>query len=84
MTRTAITEIVGIRRDVVGQWITKWQKGGNEALRVSKSGKPKGSGLLLDASKQSKNQSRLIEKTPDQLKINFALWTRHAVQQYIK
>ena len=36
MTRTAIAEIVGIRQDVVGQWITKWKNGGVKALRVSK------------------------------------------------
>jgi len=84
MTRVEIGEVVGVRRDVVGQWISKWQAGGMKALQVGKAGKPKGSGLTLDAAQQESIQKRLVEKTPDQLKMNFALWTRHAVQQYIK
>ena len=84
MTRREIGKIVGVRRDVVGQWISKWQNGGLQALRVGKAGKPKGSGVTLDLVQQKSIQKGLIEKTPDQLKMNFALWTRHAVQQFIK
>jgi len=83
MTRVEISKIVGVRRDVVGQWISKWKAGGLRALKVGKAGKPKGSGLTLDATQQKNIQKHLIEKTPDQLKMNFALWTRHAVQQFI-
>jgi len=89
MTRREIGEVVGVRRDVVGQWISKWEVGGIQALKVGtlkvgKAGKPKGSGLTLDLAQQKSIQKSLIEKTPDQLKMNFALWTRHAVQQFIK
>lgn len=83
MTRIEIGKIVGVRRDVVGQWIAKWQEGGMKALKVGKPGNPKGRGLKLNASQQNKIKQYLIEKTPDQLKMNFALWTRHAVQQLI-
>ena len=69
---------------MVGQWISKWQAGGLQALKVGKAGKPKGSGSTLDVAQQKSIQKSLIEKTPDQLKMNFALWTRHAVQQFIK
>ena len=34
MTRGGIGNIVGVRRDVVGQWISKWQAGGLQALKV--------------------------------------------------
>ena len=84
MTRGEIGNIVGVRRDMVGQWISKWQTGGLQALKVGKAGKPKGSGSTLDVAQQKSIQKSLIEKTPDQLKMNFALWTRHAVQQFIK
>lgn len=84
MTRIEIGQIVGVRRDVVGQWISMWQAGGISALKVKKAGKPKGVGLRLTPVEQKKIQNHLIEKTPDQLKMNFALWTRHAVQQLIK
>jgi len=84
MTRIEIGKIVGVRRDVVGQWISKWKEGGLRSLKVSDPGKPKGSGLTLNQDQQKKIQRCLVEKTPDQLKMNFALWTRHAVQQFIK
>ena len=34
MTRGEIGNIVGVRRDVVGQWISKWQAGGLQALNT--------------------------------------------------
>ena len=52
MTRREIGEVVGVRRDVVGQWISKWEVGGLQALKVGRAGKPKGSGLTLDLAQQ--------------------------------
>ena len=84
MTRIEIGKIVGVGRNTVGEWISKWQQGGVKALRVGSPGKPKGRGMSLDNTQQKELVKRLIEKTPDQLKMNFALWTRPALQQHIK
>ena len=42
MNFVEIAKIVGVRRDVVGQWYAMWQEGGMKALKVSHAGAPKG------------------------------------------
>src|SRR5690606_29998244 len=49
------------------------------ALDKRKRGPKAGSTLQLDAEVQKEIRKRLIDKTPDQLKFPFALWTREAV-----
>jgi transposase len=83
-TRIGIAKVVGVNRNVVGQWISKWKEGGTKALKVGRPGAPKGSGQKLDAEQQKKVRLCLVEAMPDQLKLPFALWTRAAVQQLIR
>lgn len=78
-----IADIVGVNRNKVSEWYKIWLVGGAKALKVKPKGKPKGSGCTLDVEKQKKVRCCLIECTPDQLKFDFALWTRAAVQQLI-
>lgn len=79
-----IGKIVGVRRDVVGQWYSMWQQGGMKALKVGKAGAPKGSGQRLNQYEQERIRKILVQEAPDQLKLPFALWTREAVRQLIE
>ena len=84
MTRKEIGVIVGVGRDAVGNWVRRWKKGGLRALRTAPKGRPRGSGLTLSASQQKRVQKCLVEKYPEQYKMDFALWNRCAVQQLIR
>lgn len=84
MTQAEIGEIVGVRRDVVGQWIKKWKEGGLKALKPTPKGRPHGTGRTLTPSQEKEIQKCLTEKYPEQYKMDFALWTRTAVQVLIK
>lgn len=84
MTRLEIAPLVGVNRNTVGQWIALWKQGGNPALKVGTAGAPKGSNRTLDESMEKKIKACLIDRTPDQLRMPFALWTRAAVGQLIK
>lgn len=83
MTQAQIGEVVGVRRDVVGKWIQMWKVGGMKALKVTPKGRPHGAGRTLSPEQEKEVQKCLIEKYPEQYKMDFALWTRSAVQSLI-
>jgi hypothetical protein len=55
-----------------------------KALRDAPSGRQTGDGRLLDAAQEAAVQKLITDKTPDQLKMPYALWTRMAVAELIK
>src|SRR5450755_3514761 len=60
-----------------------YARGGWKAVSVSGGGRPTGSGRLLSAAEESEVQRLIQDRTPDQLKMNYALWTRQAVSELI-
>ncbi|HHI82393.1 MAG TPA: IS630 family transposase [Rhizobiales bacterium] len=83
-TYSEIAEALGVHRNRVSEWCRAYEKNGAKALKVGKSGRPKGAGRSLTPAQEEVIQKKIIDKTPDQLKLDFALWTRRAVQQLIK
>jgi transposase len=83
MTRTEIAEVVGVHRNTVGQWIAKWTQGGSHGLKAKSSGRPAGSGRHLTPEQEKRIQRLIVDRHPEQLKLNFALWTREAVRLLI-
>jgi len=83
-THKEIGEQVGVHYLTVGRWINRYKSEGMKGLAASKiQGRPLGSGRSLSADQESGIQKLRIDKTPDQLKLSYALWTREAVQQLI-
>jgi len=83
MKRHEIAPIVGVHRLTVGIWIKDWEDGGLGALKVSPSGRPKGTGRKLSLGEEVETRRALVDKCPDQLKLPFALWSRNAVREFI-
>lgn len=64
-----------------------WQqylKHGSSAIKLGKRGRSKGEKRTLSNQQEAEIQKAIIDKNPQQLKLNFALWTRDAVRLYIK
>lgn len=80
LTRASIGEIVGVHADTVGRWL----KLDKRALSLEKSGRKVGSGRRLSVAQEQQIKALLIDKTPDQLKMAYALWTREAVRELIR
>lgn len=79
MTRAEIGAIVEIHADTIGRWLRLDER----SLSLKKRGPKPGEGKYL-TQQQSKRIVRLItDKTPDQLKLDYALWTRKSVQELI-
>jgi len=83
MTYLEIAPLVGAHRNTVGQWIQLWKDGGEKALKPASPGRPMGSGRRLNPNQERETQQLMKDRCPDQLKLNFALWTREAVRQVI-
>ncbi len=79
-----IAEIVGVHKSTVCAWWKAYELGGAEALRLRKRGRKPGSHRTLSAAQEQRLRRMLTDKTPDQLKMPFALWTRGAVQDLIR
>ncbi len=83
MAHAQIGEVVGVHADTVGRWLKAYWKQGAQALKSKRRGRCKGSGRRLNAAQERRIQKLLIDKTPDQLKLPYALWTRESVRELI-
>jgi len=79
-----IAEIVGVHRNTVSRWWKTYEREGSQGLKSKTRGFEVGQWRTLDAAQEREIQGVIVEKTPDQLKLVFALWTRQAVQELIR
>jgi len=61
-----------------------FRRGGWSAVKVKRGGRPVGSGRQLTSEQEKKIQQLIQDRTPDQLKLSYALWTRQAVSELIE
>lgn len=79
-----ISDTVGVCYTHVSTIWQLYQKGGIEALKPKVRGRKHGEQRNLTAEQEAVVKKLLVDKTPDQLKLQFALWTRDAVRLVIK
>lgn len=61
-----------------------YEAGGMAAVKVKRRGRRLGEKRRLEAAQETAIRTLICEKTPDQLKMDFALWTRQAVCQLVR
>jgi len=83
-TYAAIGETVGVHERTVIRWIRMWEKEGVAGLKSRKRGRPTGVGRMLTPEQEKEIRKRIEDKTPDQLKMPYVLWTREAVKELIE
>jgi transposase len=83
-TYKEISEIVGIHLTNACKIFKAYEKKGQSAIKAKKRGRKTGSYRTLDPEQEKRLKRAITDKTPDQLKFPFALWTRRAVQQLIE
>jgi transposase len=79
-----IATILGVREETVSHWCSRYNQGGQEALPGDRTGRPIGSGRLLNRDQEQGIQQAIETKTPQELEIPSALWTRQAVQELVR
>jgi transposase len=83
-THHQIAEIIGAHPTRICRWCRAYETGGPKAVTLRKRGRRPGSGRRLSGEQEKQLRQMIRDKTPDQLKLAFALWTRLAVQQVIR
>ena len=79
-----IAGLLGVHRNTVSGWWRKYEAQGAKALKARKRGRSEGDQRTLGPEQEAELQGIICDKTPDQFKLTFALWTRQAVQELIK
>jgi transposase len=74
-------KVLGIARSTIYNWISTFVSGGESALKAKPiPGRPS----LLSEKQLAWLAKVLIDKTPEQFKLEFALWTRDGIREVIK
>ena len=79
-----VAQIVGATERHTSKIWQKYLREGSLAIKLGQRGRRHGSGRKLTNEQELEVKKLLIDKTPDQLKLPFALWTRDAVRLAIK
>ena len=80
LTRAEIgEELGGVHADTVGRWLKLDAK----HLKVNRGGRKVGDARRLSADQEQMIRSMIVDKTPDQLKLDYVLWTRKAVGELV-
>ncbi|MDG9672376.1 IS630 family transposase, partial [Hahella sp. CR1] len=78
-----IADKVGVHNLTVGKWIRAYEAQGVSGIKSKPRGREPGSGQRLTPGQENRIRCLIVDKSPDQLKLEYALWTRKAVQQLI-
>ena len=79
-----IVELTGLSYPAVRRAIDLFKAAGASALKPAPRGREKGQGRSLNAEQEEAVRRTICDKRPEQLKMEFALWTRGAVMQLIE
>jgi len=77
-------ELCGMSRNTVNLAWQRYKAGGWKAVRVWKTGRPPGLRRILTSEQEKETQRLIRDRTPDQLKMPYALWNRQAVRELIQ
>lgn len=79
-----IAEILGVSSTYVCRVFKRYEREGIQGIAKGLRGRRKGEQRHLEAEQETAVRKLIEDKTPDQLKMPFALWTRQAVRELIK
>jgi transposase len=83
MKLAEVAQVVGLARGTIISAKKAYETGGWKAVAVKPRGRSVGDGRTLNAEQEKAIRAMICDRTPDQLKLPYALWTRSAVGDLI-
>lgn len=82
-SRKDIAAIVGVHYMTVCKWIDAFKKLGEKGITIEKRGRTEGTKRKLTESQEAALKQKLIDRAPNQMKLDFALWTSRAIRALV-
>ena len=83
LSQAEAAAMVGVQRQTVNIWLKRYRAQGEEGVLDGRRVSPRRGKGVLSAAEAGQVQGWIRDKTPDQLKLPFALWTSRAVRDLI-
>jgi transposase len=83
LTQAQAAAVVGVQRQTVNLWLKRWREQGEAGVLDGRRVSPRRGKGLLTAEEAGRIRGWIADRTPDQLKLPFALWTSRAVRDLI-
>jgi transposase len=82
--KSDVAKMFGVKNGTITDWVKRHKSEGYTGLACKKKGVKSEDKKLLKKDQEKAIQMMIIDKMPDQLKLNFALWTRKAVKELVE
>jgi len=79
-----VADMVEVSSKAVSNWIKRYKAGGLSSLQPKTRGTRVGTYRQLSMDQEMHLRKLIVDKAPDQLKLDYALWTRKAVMDLIQ
>ena len=83
LSQAEAAQVVGVHRQTVNIWLQRYHEQGEDGVLEGRRVSPRRGKGLLTAAEAGKIRGWIADKTPNQLKLPFALWTSRAVRDLI-
>jgi transposase len=82
--KKVVADFYGVNQNTITNWVKKHKSKGSKGLVDSIRGVKSADKKLLNESQEQAIQKMIIDVMPDQVKLDYALWTRRAVKELIE
>ena len=82
--KNVVAEMYGVNQNTISVWVKNYSLNGSKGLTDNKRGVKSEDKKLLSHEQELKIQEMITDVMPDQLKLDYALWTRKAVKELVE
>lgn len=79
-----VADLFGVNKNTVSNWWKNYETSGNSGYKSKKKGVKSEDKKLLKIHQEKAIQLMIIDKMPEQLKLDYGLWTRKAVKELVE